>query len=406
MLSETLARAGDEIDSGPARPSGGRFSPSAGDQLVTGTAAAVAARLEVEPIAVRLAFLVVFLAGGWGLALYGAAWATLVWRQPDPVPRAPARPDPVRTLALGAVVLGLLLVLQARVVGFVNELVWPAAIVALGLAFLWPRLEATDPGATRARARIHAVRVLGGLLLVAGGLGALLAANVSFRTMRDGIMAAGVVIAGTLLVFAPSVFRLTRSLSDERQQRIRADERAEVAAHLHDSVLQTLTLIQKRADEPEQMAALARRQERELRRWLYGMPEPDGERRFAAALEAVVAEVEAHHLVSIDNVTVGDALVDPRLQAVIAAAREALVNAAKFSGARTVHQYAELTPTSVEVYVRDRGAGFDPDQVAGHRRGISDSIVGRMVRAGGSAEIRSRPGEGTEVRLVLPRRVA
>lgn len=416
MLSEHRS-TGEQAERRSLTSASSRFSPATGAPLITGTAAALAARLEVEPIAVRLGFLVLFLAGGWGVAFYGAAWLVLMWRQSPPATSQFDRSDPLRTMALGAVVVGLLLVLQARVPGFSSQLVWPAAVVALGLSFLWPQVEgvvpkggrgddARGPGSirlARSLARNHALRVLGGLILVAGGLGVLLAANVSFPVVRDGVLAAGVVLAGTLLVFAPSVFRLTGSLSEERLQRIRADERAELAAHLHDSVLQTLTLIQKRSGDSQQMAALARHQERELRRWLYGDPDREGARRFSDALEEAVAEVEANHLVTVDNVTVGDALVDPPLQAVIAAAREALVNAAKFAGTTRIHQYAELTGAGVEVYVRDRGVGFCPSDVGPDRRGISESIVGRMHRAGGRGEVRSRPGEGTEVHLWLPR---
>jgi signal transduction histidine kinase len=202
------------------------------------------------------------------------------------------------------------------------------------------------------------------------------------------------------------VVQLTRSLADERRERIRADERAEVATHLHDSVLQTLTLLQKRADDPKVMAALARHQERELRRWLYGgSTGPGGEapRTFQAALDAMASEVEDQHLVQVQNVTVGDAPVDAPLLAMVAATREALVNAAKFSGQRTISLYAELREHHVEVFVRDRGDGFDPDGVAPDRKGISDSIVGRMARLGGDAHVRSTPGAGTEVRLRLDR---
>jgi signal transduction histidine kinase len=207
------------------------------------------------------------------------------------------------------------------------------------------------------------------------------------------------------------VVQLTQSLADERRERIRADERAEVAAHLHDSVLQTLTLLQKRADDPKVMAALARHQERELRRWLYGgaaagVPGATGgdePATFRAALEAMATDVEDQHLVQVENVTVGDGPVDATLLAVVAAAREALVNAAKFSGRRAVSLYAELRDHHVEVFVRDRGVGFDPAAVGPDRKGISDSIVGRVQRLGGTAQVRSAPGSGTEVRLRVDR---
>jgi signal transduction histidine kinase len=249
----------------------------------------------------------------------------------------------------------------------------------------------------------HAVRSGSGLLLVLGGIAYLGAADLPVAVLRDGLVAMAVVAGGVLLVFAPWVVQLTRSLADERRERIRADERAEVAIHLHDSVLQTLTLLQKRSDDPQLMAALARHQERELRRWLYGAPEPDADRGFREAVEAMVADVEDQHLVHVDNVTVGDGPIEPTLRTVIAAAREALVNAAKFSGERSLSLYAELRPQHVEVYVRDRGRGFRLEDVAPDRKGISDSIVARVDRAGGTALVRTAPGAGTEVRLRVER---
>lgn len=393
------------VETGPA------WRLDSSERIVLGAASALAARIDAKPLVVRLGFVVLGVAGGWGVALYAVTWLVLVRGQPPPEPPSPAeasrRDDPLRTLGVVLVVAGLLLLLRSRAAGFADGLVWPVAIVALGLSFLW---QQGDRETGRWEARATAFRVLGGLILVAGGLGFLLAANLSFVALRDTLVAGGVVLAGTVLMFAPSVFRLTRSLVEERRRRIRADERAELAAHLHDSVLQTLTLIQKRADEPNVMAALARRQERELRRWLYGQPSAgeaeDDDQRFRDAVDTLVAEIEDQHLVTIDNVTVGDAVVDPTLRGVIAATREALVNAAKFSGERTIALYAELTPDAVEVFVRDRGTGFDVDAIGRDRRGIAESIVGRMSRLGGEGEVRSREGEGTEVHLVLPRRAA
>jgi signal transduction histidine kinase len=194
--------------------------------------------------------------------------------------------------------------------------------------------------------------------------------------------------------------RLFRSLTEERAERIRSQERAEVAAHLHDSVLQTLALVQ-RSDDPQQVAALARRQERELRAWLAGRPAPGQARTLEAALEAAAVEVEDNHGVPVEVVVVGDRDLDPAVEAVVAAAREAITNAAKFAGGSTVDVYAEATPARLQVFVRDRGPGFDPDAVPGDRRGVRESIVGRMERHGGRARITSAAGSGTEVELVL-----
>jgi signal transduction histidine kinase len=210
-----------------------------------------------------------------------------------------------------------------------------------------------------------------------------------------------VLVAGTLIL-APWWIRLVRGLADERAERVRSQERAELAAHLHDSVLQTLALMQRQAENPRDVAALARRQERELRAWLNG-GRPFGERStFAAALELAAAEAEEAHGVPVDVVAVGDGPLVDEAEALVAAAREAIVNAAKF-GAGSVSVYAEAGDEEVEVFVRDRGPGFDVDAVPADRRGVRESIVGRMERHGGTALIHSVPGEGTEVELRLRR---
>ena len=222
----------------------------------------------------------------------------------------------------------------------------------------------------------------------------------------DVALAAVVVAVALGVIFAPFFLRLLSSLSAERAERIRSQERAEVAAHLHDSVLQTLALVQKRAGDPREVAALARRQERELRSWLNSAPRPaDGQRWLAAALQAAAEEVEQAHGVAIDVVAVGDAPLDRDAEALVAAAREAMLNAAKFAGdAGAVAVYAEATGERLEVFVRDRGPGFDPDSVPADRRGVRESIVGRMERHGGRAAIHAAPGGGgTEVELVLER---
>lgn len=385
----------------PAAPAG--RSLVGDDPVVLGAAAALAVHADADPVAVRLGFVVLTVAAGVGLPLYGLAWLVFVWRQEVPArPAHSRRGEARRTVAIALIVAGLLFVVRDRVGGVVDELVWPAAIVALGLAFLWPRIDLTESPAD-SLVRGGVARVIGAVILVAGGLGAMLATNVSFEAVRDGLAAAAFVLAGTLLLFAPWLYRVIQSLGEERRERIRADERANMAAHLHDSVLQTLTLIQKRADDPLAMSAIARHQERELRRWLY---EPsstiDGE-SFRSALDAAVSEIEDQHLVSIENVTVGDAPLDGQLASAIAAAREALVNAAKFAGTRTISLYARTTETSCEIFVRDRGVGFALDQVPSDRHGIRDSIVGRIERVHGTADIKTAQGEGTEVRLHLQR---
>jgi signal transduction histidine kinase len=214
-----------------------------------------------------------------------------------------------------------------------------------------------------------------------------------------------ILVAGLLLlvgvVVLPWLFLLTRTLARERAARVRAEERAEVATHLHDSVLQTLTLLQKRAGDPVAVARLARHAERELRGWLYG-PDAGAPADLAGALRAAAAEVEDRFGVSVELVTVGTCPLDERARGVVAAAGEALVNAAKHAGVAKVSLYAEVTGDRLLVAVRDRGRGFDPATTGRDRHGLAESIAGRMRRLGGTATIHAAPGSGTEVELRLP----
>jgi signal transduction histidine kinase len=237
--------------------------------------------------------------------------------------------------------------------------------------------------------------VLGGALFFFWATGVLESAG-------SAALAAFVVTIALVLISAPLWWSMARRLAAERVARARSQERAEVAAHLHDSVLQTLALVQKRADEPEEVAKLARRQERELRSWLAGEePARPGE-RLADALKTLAVEVEEQHGAQVEAVVVGDAPLDERREAVVAATREALTNAAKFaSDGGPVRLYAEIEAGWVKVFVDDRGPGFDAEAVPEDRRGIRESIIGRMERHGGRVEIRTGSGEGTEVELTL-----
>jgi signal transduction histidine kinase len=214
------------------------------------------------------------------------------------------------------------------------------------------------------------------------------------------------VIAAIAVVLGPWWLGIARDLVAERRARIRAEERADMAARVHDSVLQTLAMIQRRADQPQQVIQLARAQERELRAWLFDGRAPGSldEMTLAAGVRQIQQEVEAQHGVPVEAITVGDCELDDDLSALLAAAREATVNAAKWSGAEVVSVFAEVEPDSVSVYVRDRGRGFDPAAVPGDRKGLAESIHARMARRGGSATVRSSPGQGTEVSLTIPRR--
>ncbi|MDE0699647.1 MAG: hypothetical protein OXH61_02865, partial [Acidimicrobiaceae bacterium] len=233
-------------------------------------------------------------------------------------------------------------------------------------------------------------------------IGVLVAANVSLGVLLDGLLSTVLVVGGLALILGPWVAVLLRDRRAERQQRIRADERAEVAAHLHDSVLQTLALVQ-RSDDPAQMSALARRQERELRGWLYGENYGPQQATLKVAVEHLAGVVEDRHGAVIDVVVVGDTELDAAMESLVAATGEAMTNAARWSGRSDIGVYVEATESEVEVFVRDRGIGFDPQAVGEEHHGIRDSIQGRLQRVGGDCEIISSVGQGTEVRLSVTR---
>ena len=284
----------------------------------------------------------------------------------------------------------------------------------------WPFLDKLPPAAREALAVLvgtrkgAVVRLAGGALLVLVGVLVFITSADSWDAVRAGLFASIVVVAGLVLALGPGLWRLASALVDERRERIRADERADMAAHLHDSVLQTLALIQRRADDPREVVRIARHQERELRSWLLAGKEPptgadegielDPSASFGGALEDLAGAIETEHGVPIDVVRVRDCPLGG-LEPLLLAAREGMVNAVRHSGAPRVSVYLEVSDTDAVVFVRDRGAGFDPGAVAADRGGLAASIVGRLARHGGAAKVRSKPGMGCELELSLPRRV-
>lgn len=378
-----------------------RLARSDDDRLLVGVAGGLAQRLAIDPVFVRVAFVVLMFAGGFAGGVYLLLWAL----SGPPAPRRARQlgepePNGQRAIAFGLQVLGMLVLLRAAGMWFGDAVVWPVALAGLGSAVIWSR-SGGDGVSSLLTSTDGLVRTAIGMVLVATSMVAVLADRVPLREAGAALVALLVAIAGVAIVVAPGLLRYARQLGDERQNRIRSQERAEMAAHLHDSVLHTLALIQ-RSDDPTEVAALARGQERELRSWLRGRDERDQD-SLPAAVDALADRVERLHRVPVEAVVVGDAELDAGLLALVDAAGEAVTNAARHSGAELVSVYVEVEPDAVTAYVRDDGKGFVPEAVGHDRRGIAESIRGRMQRHGGSALIDSEPGEGTEVILRLPR---
>ena len=382
--------------------------------MIAGVCTGLAAHLHLDVRWLRVAFIAAaVLAKGTGLLAYLAFWALLPL---DPHEASTAHP---RTRGLGALlvtsVLAVVGIVTLTALGFTSWLgtLLPLILGSLGIALVWSRADEVQRmqwrreavGLARDAAGDGGRREAWPLVL---GAGAVLTAivgialtRVDVGTMLQGLATTLLLIVGLLLVAFPWLNARWRREVERRAARARADERAEMAARIHDSVLQTLTLVQRHADDAPQVQQLARAEERELRAWLYG--EPRGAVAFAPLLERAAHEAEARYGVTVDVITVGDVPVDAPVEALLAAAQEAMVNAARHSGAPSVQVYAEVEPDTVSVFVRDRGRGFRLEDAPTDRAGVRESIVGRMQRAGGSATVRSAPGAGTEVALLLPR---
>jgi signal transduction histidine kinase len=348
------------------------FTTSADGRALAGVCAGIAQTLDVDVTLVRLVFALLALAGGAGIVLYLALWA---W----------SRSDREWWAILLLLVAGSLLL---KAVGVSDRGVAGIVLVAAGLALAWRQGGSFRPDAPLS---------YGGIALA--GVGAVVLLEEGSAPTR--VLAPGAVAGALLLVCGPWLWRLALERDAERAARIRTEERADVAARVHDSVLQTLALIQRHAGEPRRVASLARRQERELRGWLYAdRPLGDEGSSLVAALSAAAADVEELHGVRVELASSGDAPLD---NALVLAAREAMTNAAKFAGVEEIDVYAEVSEGEIAVFVRDRGVGFDPGAVPDDRQGIRESIRGRLERAGGTASVTSDPGRGTEVELRLPR---
>jgi signal transduction histidine kinase/phage shock protein PspC (stress-responsive transcriptional regulator) len=394
-----------------------------------GVASGVATHLAVPALWVRVFFVATALLGGFGLMLYAGLWVFLPADRGFEV-SAPGLESATRTgkrpgrrsrlrdagpaIAIGALLFGVVLGFEG--IFGQGALFWPVVLAIAGIGLLWRQAdEAQRERWIDSSGRIDPFRAVFGnggwaaYTRFAAGLGLILTALIVFAvaagqaTFAVPVLVAGLLgLVGLAIVVGPWAMRLIDDLGAERAERVRTQERADMAAHLHDSVLQTLALIQKNSHDATTVARLARSQERDLRQWLFEADTADAT-TLAGALKEMAADVETQHPVVVDVVTVGDCDLDESLRPLVHAAREAVVNVAKHAGTQRADVYAETTSGAVDVFVRDRGAGFDVDGVAHDRQGVRNSIVDRMARHGGRADVRSAPGDGTEVRLHMPR---
>jgi signal transduction histidine kinase len=404
------------------RGSGGPLRRDPADRLAGGVASGVAAWRGVSATTVRIVFVLIALVStGWCVPLYVVGWLLIPAAGEETSIGSRARSDS-RGIALAAG-LASLLILALLIAGTLNDgwfagWAWPQIVSVAGLVLIW-RNATPDEQATLRRlaeplgaaagpvkpGRRSAIRLTVAGLMVFGGAAWLATTHASLALLRPlgGVV---LIIAGIVLSLGPWWLRIARDLMLERQAKVRLQERADMAARVHDSVLQTLALIQRRADDPQKVVQLARLQERELRSWLFegrSPDEADAESTFAAGVRQLVVDVETRYGVQVEAVIVGDCELDENLNALLAAAREATVNAAKWSGVSVISLFAEVEPAEVSLVVRDRGKGFEPSEVPEDRKGLAESIYGRMARRGGTAAVSTAPGEGTKVSLRMPR---
>lgn len=425
-----------------------RIVRPASGRVIAGVCAGIAEHLGLDVLAVRIVFVVLAFLGGSGVVGYAALWIfTPVASRPldqetgrhegrpggdtgaagsdGDAPQAPSSdsdgdsPEDSRRAAFRLLLFGgLVFVAAVMWLGLLLAggptppplVVAGVAAVLLGLYLAWTYLDNADlrtaaesPAGSSRRPRSRSNRLLSwlvpvlGVVLVVSGALALIASTQGLAFTGEVMLSSVVVLAGVVTVALPWGVRAWRRFVSAEQQRIRETERADMAAHLHDSVLQTLALIQ-RTDDQARVKLLARVQERELRAWLYGGGTASPE-SFAAALTAIVHEVEETHGVPIDVVTSGDRRPHEATDTLLRALRESLLNAVRH-GAPPVSVYAEAGPRRVEAFVRDHGPGFDIDSIPEGRLGVRESIMGRMQRIGGTARIRRRE-DGTEVELAV-----
>lgn len=380
-----------------------RLTRGSNGSVVAGVCVGLADHLGVRVVHVRLVMVLLATLSGAGVALYSALWALT---PTGPASAGAGRGDERerrRGMALAVVaVAGAVLSFMVTTATGLSVIV-PVLVVALGAGLVWQQYD--GGGRVAPRSVFDWARVTAGATLVVVGLAVVVLGQVEFAALRSSLLAVVATLVGVGLLSVPVGLRLWRSLEEERAARIRESERSDIASHLHDSVLQTLALIQKRSDDPGQVARLARRQERELRQWLFGAGSrmSSGAATFAGAVEVMVGDVEDVYGLRVDQVVVGgDGPVGDAGEAVLGAVREALVNVAKHAGVDTADVFVENDGRTLSAFVRDRGRGFDPDAVGGDRHGLAQSIRHRVESRGGTVRVRSTLGRGTEIGIEMP----
>ncbi len=397
---------------------------SPGNRVLGGVCGAVSQATGIDATLVRIGFVLLAIASGVMVFVYAMAWLLIPMEgeTTNIASRAVSDRRGIRTIA--AILIPTLIAVQfitsSLHVPFIGFIGWPTFLAAGVIILIWRNADASEKafidhdvvplfGAdSHGKGRRWLIARVGlGALIGAAGIALLVEGHTTVAALRP-VGGAALVIAASVVIFGPWWLSLVRDLIAERQARALAEERAQMAAHVHDSVLQTLALIQRSSDDPQHVVQLARAQERELRAWLFEGRPPGAIGEDATTLAEGVGllqrQVEADHGIAVQVVMVGDCELDEALRALLDAAREATVNAAKWSGADQVSVYAEVETDTVMLYVRDRGRGFDPEAVPEDRQGIARSIRARVARFGGSAVVRSAPGEGAEVQLSMPRR--
>lgn len=391
------------------------------NSILGGVCGGFATRLGIKERNIRVIFALLTLVFGLGVLLYMTFWLVLTRSgEEHSIVQQIFQNRREAQIVLVAFIATLVLIITLESTGTQTSdgFGWPLLLSAFAAFAVWRGASSDERshladffdstpiiGGARSKSRKGIVlRIIVGAALVFFGLDQLNHIGGVWGSAGSALVGTAVLVVGVLVLFAPWWLQNVRELTSERRERVRIEERALMVAHLHDSVLQTLTLIERAAANESDVVRLARNQERELRQWLFS-PETvnDASTSFVGLVGALEHDVENDYGVRVELVTVGDCVPDERVTTLVAAGREAAINAAKWSHAPSVSIFTEVEPHSISIFVRDRGVGFDLDAIPADRRGIALSIRQRMSQLGGDAIIDTTVGAGTEVQLVMPR---